>query len=280
MRTTLTTATAILVVASAGFAQEASKDAASKTATVVPPAASAADAKAAAIPADSLVAPDVRDWRGLAKRLEVMGEAELPPVSAIWKSMSAEAKAATKRIAKATTAEAADQRIVLEALNGWIAGRTSAVDAAVKPDNVRDAEILSLLKLTKPEPAETRRLHRLLVDSMFPFELKQQTPMLVADRSEKSTSAYPPKTPAEVTLRLSVPRLKGRLNVFFGSEALVFSGDKPLEMKVPNTGSVRYRLTGDGYDAPFGRTIRWTDDDVKNGVVERTLSMSVGRNGE
>lgn len=271
MRATMTAAAAMMLTASMGFAQEAKKEAPPKTTPVEAPAASLADPT-------SLAAADVRDWRSLAKRLEVMGEAELPPVAAVWKAMPAEAKAAAKRLARTATGEAADQKTVLDSLNGWIAGRTSAADSGIKADDLRDAEIRTLLKLTKPEPAESRRLHRLLVDSMFPFELKQQIPLLVADKSERTTSAYPPKTPAEVTLRLAVPRLKGRLNVFFGNEeTLVFSGDKPLELKVPNTGSLRYRLTGDGYDAPFGRSITWSDDDVKNGVVEKPLSIFGGR---
>ena len=48
-------------------------------------------------------------------------------------------------------------------------------------------------------------------------------------------------------------------------------------LKVPNDGSLRFAIPGDGYDEPFPRTITWTDDDVKNGVVEKKLPILRGR---
>jgi hypothetical protein len=58
---------------------------------------------------------------------------------------------------------------------------------------------------------------------------------------------------------------------------LVFNGEKPVTIKAPNEGSLRFAVAGDGYDVPFPRTITWTDDDVKNGVVEKKLSILKGR---
>jgi hypothetical protein len=300
MRATMRATAAVLISVSTAFAQDAGKSAPTKSNAVVPPAAptvekkeapialppaNQADAKPVVTPAldaNSLSQADVRDWRGLAKRLEVMGEADLLPTSAVWKNLSTEAKAAAKRISKASDPAAADRKLVIDALNVWIAGTNSAADAAIKAGNVRDAEAHALLKKPLPTAVESRRLHRLLVEGMFPFEVTQQ-PSVIAmtegNRPEGNVSAYPPNRPQEVTLKLSVPRLKGRLNVFLpNEEALTFRGDAPVTIKAPNTGAFRYALTGDGYETPFSRTITWNpDEDVKNGVVERTLSLKSGR---
>jgi len=299
MRATMAATAAALILVSTGFAQEGSKSAPPKSKDVVPPVekketpiplppANQADVKPVPTPAldgNSLSQTDVRDWRGLSKRLEVMGEADLLPTSAVWKNLSTEAKAAVKRISKASDPSAADRKLVLDALNAWIAGTNSAAEATIKSGNVRDAEAHVLLKKPLPTAAESRRLHRLLIEGMFPFEMTQQ-PSVIAmtegNRPDANVSAYPPNRLQEVTLQLSVPRLKGRLNVFLpNDEPLTFRGDAPLKVKVPNTGAFRYALTGDGYETPFSRTITWNpDDDVKNGVVERTLSLAARRTGE
>jgi hypothetical protein len=229
------------------------------------------------VDSQSLTMGDVRNWKGLAKRLEVLGEADLPPTSAVWKGLTSAAKEATKRLAAAAAPDAADQRVVLDALNSWIAAKSSAADAGIKPENVRDAEAQALLKKTSLDAAETKRLHRLLVESMFPFELAQQ-PMRVADDEGATVRRYPPNHVPEVTLSLTVPNLRGRLAVFLSNrETLVFSGEKPVTIKVPNDGTLRFAVTGDGYAEPFPRSITWTDDDVKNGVVERKLQLLKGR---
>jgi hypothetical protein len=268
-----------------------------KKAPITTPSPTAADAK----PANDLKAPtdpsakaapkqdqptadvyvvalaDVRDWRGLAKRLEVMGEAELLPTAAVWRAFAADAKAAVKRLARAAQSDPSDQRVVLDALNAWIAARTSAADAALRADNVRDVELQALLKKAELVPAESRRLNRLLVDSMFPLELAQR-PLLIAGSDAGATSRYPPNRRPEVTLSLTVPRLRGRLNVFLpDGQTLTFIGDKPVTVKAPNDGVLRFAITGDGYDRPFAREITWNPDEVKDGVVERTLGLFGGR---
>jgi hypothetical protein len=264
----LTAAVAVLVFGSTGIAQDAGKPA------VPAPSPTVADAKPAESP--SLVVADVRNWKGLAKRLKVMGEADLLPTSAVWKAFLPAAREATKRIARDAAPAAADQKIVLDALNAWIAAKTSAVDASLKPEYVRDPEIHALLKKPSLDVGEMQRLHRLIVESMFPLELAQQPVMVAAKEGE--VRRYPPNRLPEVTLSLTVPNLRGRLKMFLpNQETLVFNGENPLTLKVPNDGSLRFAIPGDGYDEPFPRTITWTDDNVKNGVVEKKLPILKGR---
>jgi hypothetical protein len=268
-------AAATLLFGSLAFAQDAAKTAPQKLPNLIAPPASAADAKQPSPPVQSadsakLAAADVRNWKGFAKRLEVMGEADLLPTSAVWKAFSSEAKAATKRIAASATPATADQRTVLDGVNAWITGKT---DASLTAENFRDPAISALLKKADPSTSDVHRLHRLIVDSMFPFELAQ--PVMVADGN---VSRYPPNHMPEVTLSLKVPNLRGRLKMFLpNQETLVFSGEAPLTIKVPNDGKLRFAIPGDEYDEPFPRTVEWTDDQVKNGVVERTLPLLKGR---
>jgi hypothetical protein len=294
MRGTLSAVIGVmLAVGSNAVGQEAAKSEPPKKAPINAPSPAPADAKSAldvkpsleaktesapsqtkdSVPAHAVALADVRDWRGLAKRLEVMGEAELLPTAAVWKGVPADAKAAVKRLARAAQPDAADQRVLLDALNAWVAAKNSAADAALKPENVRDVELQSLLKKAALAPEESRRLNRLLVDFMFPLELAQR-PMLVAGADAGATSRYPPNRLPEVTLSLSVPRLRGRLNVFLpNGRTLVFNGDKPVTVKAPNDGVLRFAIAGDGYDQPFSREVTWNPADVKDGVVERTLGL-------
>lgn len=270
----LTAASALMVFGSTGIAQDAAKPAPQKQPAVPAPPPTAADAKPADSP--SLAVADVRNWKGLAKRLEVMGEADLLPTSAVWKAFSPAAKEATKRIARDAAPAAADQKIVLDAINVWIVAKSSAADAALKSDNVRDPEMQALPKKPSLDAVETQRLHRLLVESMFPLELAQQ-PVMVAGK-EGEVRRYPPNRLPEVTLSLTVPNLRGRLKMFLpNQETVVFNGEKPLTIKTPNDGSLRFAIPGDGYEEPFPRTITWTEDDVKNGVVEKKLPILKGR---
>jgi hypothetical protein len=272
----LSTALVVLAVGSAGVGQEAGRSAAQKTPAVAAPSPIAADVKPSA-GSQALRPADVRDWKGFARRLEVMGEADLLPTSAVWKSLSADAKAATKRIARAGTPDAADQRVLLESVNAWIAGKSGASDATLKAENIRDLEIQSLLKKPNATLAEIQRLNRLFVETMFPLELVQQ-PLQVATNEGANVSRYPPNHLPEVTLSLTVPNLRGRLKLFLpNQETLVVSGEKPVTIKVPNDGLLRFAIPGDEYDQPFPRTVDWTDDDVKNGVVEKSLPLLKGR---
>ena len=57
----------------------------------------------------------------------------------------------------------------------------------------------------------------------------------------------------------------------------MFTGEDKVTLKAPNDGKLRFAISGDEYEEPFPRTITWTDDDVKNGVVERSLPLVKGR---
>jgi len=292
-------ATAALAVAfaSSGLAQDTSRSAPAKSDAVKPPSPSAADAKtnsqpqssdqAKASPPAAATAPDpnslanadIRDFRLLARRLEVMGEADLFPTAAVWRSFTVGAKAAAKRVAHASSADAIDQRVVLNALNAWLETRNAATETLLRPDYVRDAELQLLLGKTELSAAETYRRNRLLIELMFPLEVAhRQGPSASGDSAV--VSRYPPNRLPEVTLSLSVPGLRGRINVFLpGDKTLTFRGDQPVTIKTPNDGTLRYAITGDDYDQPFSREITWNPDDVKNGVVERTLPLlKSGRN--
>jgi len=272
------TAAVMLAFGTVTVAQESAKTAPPKSLPVTAPSPTAADAKpgqapsAAAVDPTSLTTTDVHNWKGLARRLEVMGEADLLPTSVVWKSFSPETKAATKRLSQGGAPAVADQRLVLDGINAWISSKR---DATLTPENTRDPEIQALLKKSDLTAGDLRRLHRLIVDSMFPFEISSSS-FMVADGG--NTSRYPPNHLQEVTLSLSVPNLRGRLRVFLpNQETLVFAGEDKVTLKAPNDGKLRFAISGDEYEEPFPRTITWTDDDVKNGVVERTLPLVKGR---
>ena len=278
--------------------------------SVSPPSPAAADAKSAA-PAKSedaspragaskslaeapkppewtLNAADVRDWRGLAKRLQVMGEADLQPNAAVWKSLSPGAQGAFKRLSRDVKADPIDQRVALNALNVWLDDKNAAAVVGLRAENVRDAELQALLKKAERTNEESHRLNRVLLDVMFPLEVVAAPAPISSGKSTEVTkndagnvSRYPPNRLPEVTLSLTVPGLRGRVNVFLPDEqTLVFRADEPVTIKVPNNGLLRYAVSGDDYDQPFPREVTWNpDEDVKNGVVARKLPLLRTRPG-
>lgn len=227
-----------------------------------------------------LAARDVRTWNELAKRLQVLGEANLRPVAGLWSQLREPARTAARNLAKGPEQDA-DRDTLSAALNQLLRLKDTAKSFGFTPDDLRDFEAKFLLeRLALISDAEGRRLNRLLFETAFPFEVASQPPeprLAAGDRqlypptgNPTTANAVPaaPTVSENVTLDISLPQLRGKLlAVFETGNRVLFDRDAPQRLTVPNRGSLRFRFPGDDVNPMYGRTLTWDASKVVAGTV-------------
>ncbi len=233
----------------------------------------------------------LRNLRTLARRLRALNDAELAPGVGLWTTLSKAERLAGGALASGKAA-AGDETLFAAAALRWLDEPKLPEAVGLEDAGARDPELSALLKLAAADlaPAALRRRNRMLLAAALPFDFA--APPLEAKRAARADSAslYPPAAPgpeaadrkpgdapAEVLLKVTAPELRGKLLVYFdGFDAAVTlrGAGAGQELRVPNTGVLRYRLIGDTYAETYPRKLKWDTDAVKAGKATAELRVS------
>lgn len=124
-----------------------------------------------------ILAEEVRDWSGLAKRLRLLGENQVRPHAGLWKTLNNTGKDAVRTLEKDGTAKEA-RAVLLTELARLLADPELMHGLGCQEEDFSDPLLRQMFKDhvagKSKDTAKAKTLHRALLETAFPFELKKR----------------------------------------------------------------------------------------------------------